>query len=265
MPCQQRLPGIQVELRHAATHVQPCTSPQICRTATQHQLTAAVSPVASRCLERQRGKVAVLDHVAPRLVAQGHPKTGVAALAGRLAERRRQLERRPQQRGIDLQLAGLAADIQPQLIRQLARGRQRTFAAQPGEQRLQRHLAISLDPRRRVLGAARCRRLAAYRAAQGPRLNVRGAEAARRVVAEAAAHLLEPQIRLGNPQRSAGAGEIHYHMGPLAAAQGNVQIQGAAERSPGRPSGKYLRGTDRRDLQQAEPIDQCPVDRSLDR
>src|SRR5690606_20352601 len=59
MPCQQRLPDIQVELRHAATHVQSCTSPQICRTATQHQLTAAVSPVASRCLERQRGKVAV--------------------------------------------------------------------------------------------------------------------------------------------------------------------------------------------------------------
>src|SRR5690606_26187413 len=112
MPCQQRLPGIQVELRHAATHVKPRASSQICRTATQHQLTAAVSPVASRCLERQRGNVAVLDHVAPRLVAQGNPQAGVAALAGRLADRRRQLERRPQQRGIDLQLAGLTVDIQ---------------------------------------------------------------------------------------------------------------------------------------------------------
>ena len=95
MLLEHSLPGFQVEFRQAASDVKPGTGRKISRTGAQTQLTATMRPGARRRGERQRGERPMLDAVVTLGPLQRHPQRGVAALAGRLAERRWQIDAQP--------------------------------------------------------------------------------------------------------------------------------------------------------------------------
>ena len=97
----------------------------------RHQAATAIQEVLSPCGISQAGAVGILHSVGRRHCTKAHLELCIAAACRRLAQRLRQVDGQALQIGINLQIAVLRAQIDPQPIRNNTVGRYRLGERQP--------------------------------------------------------------------------------------------------------------------------------------
>ncbi|MNF55438.1 hypothetical protein D3C84_368970 [compost metagenome] len=247
-------PGCGIQFVDAAAHAQALGARQRRRATSKHQFATAFVQLAHGRRQGQAGEPGIVQPVAPLVAVQGHTPAGVASICLRLAKWCRQVDRQTLEAGVDAQLAVLALQGQVQVVGQHARGRQGLADAEPGREVLQGDATIGENARTSLAVAALGPGLDAHFAAEGLAADVLGAEASGGVVAESTLEPGKGQLRTGDLQLGVGRAQVHHDMGRVALLQGDVEFQAAVQRALALPAGEDGAGTDRRFLENLQPV-----------
>ncbi|MNQ52021.1 hypothetical protein D3C85_660230 [compost metagenome] len=247
-------PGCGIQFVDAAAHAQALGARQRRRATSKHQFATAFVQLAHGRRQGQAGEPGIVQPVAPLVAVQGHAPAGVAGIGLRLAEWRRQVDRQPFEAGVDAQLAVLALQGQVQVVGQHARSRQGLADAEPGREVLQGDATIGENARTSLAVAALGPGLGAHFAAEGLAADVLRAEASGGVVAESTLEPGKGQLRAGDLQLGVGRAQVHHDVGRVPLLQGDVKFKAAVQRALALPAGEDGAGTDRRLLENLQPV-----------